>query len=125
MLRHYANKVPAGTHFVVTVPAFQFLWSGHDVFLEHKRRYRLEGIEQVVREAGLEVTRGRYYFALVFPLAAAVRLAARATDGPRSSLARHGALANTLLTIVCAAELPLLSINRMAGLSAFVVAKTR
>ena len=47
LVRHYAAKVPSGAHFLVTVPAFRFLWSGHDVFLEHKRRYRLGEIEAV------------------------------------------------------------------------------
>jgi SAM-dependent methyltransferase len=45
LVRHYAAQVPSGAHFLVTVPAFRFLWSGHDVFLEHKRRYRLGEIE--------------------------------------------------------------------------------
>jgi SAM-dependent methyltransferase len=123
LLRHYAAKVPPGAHFLVTVPAFRFLWSGHDVFLEHKRRYRLGEIETVLRDAGLEVVRGSYYFGLVFPAAAAVRLAAGNTDEPRSSLSRHGALMNGLLTAICAAELPLFPLNRLAGLSAFVLAR--
>jgi hypothetical protein len=125
LVRHYVEKVPAGAHFLVTVPAFQFLWSGHDVFLEHKRRYRLAGIEQVLSDAGLVVVSGSYYFGLVFPLAAAVRLADRNADKPKSSLVRHGVLANALLGAVCTAELPLLPINRLAGLSAFAVAKKR
>jgi len=123
LLRHYAAKVPAGAHFLVTVPAFRFLWSGHDVFLEHKRRYRLSEIEAAMRDAGLSVVKGAYYFGLVFPLAAAVRLAARGAAEPRSSLRRHGALANNLLAAVCAVELPLFPLNRLAGLSAFVLAR--
>jgi SAM-dependent methyltransferase len=123
LLRHYAAKVPSGAHFLVTVPAFRFLWSGHDVFLEHKRRYRLSEIEAAMRDAGLEVVRGAYYFGLVFPLAAAVRLAARGAAEPRSSLTKHSPLANGLLTTVCAAELPFFPLNRIAGLSAFVLAK--
>ena len=123
LLRHYAAQVPSGAHFLVTVPAFGFLWSGHDVFLEHKRRYRLGEIEMAMREAGLQMVRGSYYFGLVFPLAAAVRLASRHTDEPQSSLRKHGALANGLLSAVCGAELPLFPFNRLAGLSAFVLAK--
>src|SRR3954470_14444679 len=110
LVRHYASKVPSGTHFLVTVPAFAFLWSGHDVFLEHKRRYRLPEIEAVMQGAGLDIVRGAYYFALVFPLAAAVRLADRNTTEPRSNLKKHGALANGLLSAVCSAELPLFPI---------------
>lgn len=123
LLRHYAAKVPSGAHFLVTVPAFRFLWSGHDVFLEHKRRYRLGEIEAVMRDAGLDVVRGAYYFGLVFPLAAAVRLATRCTTEPRSSLKKHDSLTNGILSTLCAAELPLFPINRLAGLSAFVLAR--
>jgi SAM-dependent methyltransferase len=123
LLRHYADKVPAGAHFLVTVPAFAFLWSGHDVFLEHKRRYRLSEIETAMGEAGLQIVRGSYYFGFVFPLAAAVRLADRNTTEPRSSLKKQGALANGVLTALCAAELPLFPFNRLAGLSCFVLAR--
>jgi SAM-dependent methyltransferase len=122
LVRHYAARVPSGAHFLVTVPAFAFLWSGHDVFLEHKRRYRLGEIEAAMRDAGLEVVHGAYYFGFVFPLAAAVRMATRGNE-PRSSLRKHGALANSLLSAACAAELPLFSLNRLAGLSAFVLAR--
>jgi len=123
LVRHYAGKVPDGAHFLVTVPAFEFLWSGHDVFLEHKRRYRLPAVETALRDAGLEIVRGSYYFGLVFPLAAAVRLADRNTTEPRSSLKKQGALTNALLTAICAAELPLFPWNRLAGLSCFVLAR--
>ena len=76
-----------------------------------------------MRDAGLQVVRGAYYFGFVFPLAAAVRLATRGATEPRSSLKRHGALTNGILTAACAAELPLFPINRLAGLSAFVLAR--
>jgi hypothetical protein len=123
LLVDYVAKLPVGAHFLVTVPAFRFLWSGHDIFLEHKRRYRLAEIEVVLSAAGLEIVRGSYYFGLVFPLAAAVRLASRNTREPRSSLKRHGAVTNGLLGALCAAELPLFPHNRLAGLSAFVLAR--
>jgi 2-polyprenyl-3-methyl-5-hydroxy-6-metoxy-1,4-benzoquinol methylase len=123
LTRHYAAKVPSGAHFLVTVPAFRFLWSGHDVFLEHKRRYTLPEVETTLRDAGLAVVKGAYFFGFIFPLAAAVRLAARGDTRPRSSLSKQGALANGLLAAVCAAERPLFPINRLAGLSAFVLAR--
>ena len=123
LVRHYTTKVPSGAHFLATVPAFGFLWSGHDVFLEHKRRYTLPEIEQTMRTAGLTVVRGAYYFGAVFPLAAAVRLATRNDPTPRSSLRKHGALTNGLLAAACAIELPVFPLNRLAGLSAFVLAR--
>ena len=123
LVRLYADKVPSGAHFLATVPAFRFLWSGHDVFLEHKRRYRLAEIERTMTDAGLEVVHGAYYFGFIFPLAAAVRLATRGDTSPKSSLSRQGALTNDLLTLACTAELPLFKWNRLAGLSAFVLAR--
>ena len=123
LVKLYADKVPSGAHFLVTVPAFRSLWSGHDVFLEHKRRYRLPEIETVMRDAGLKVVHGAYYFGFIFPLAAAVRFAHRGEIHPHSSLKKHGALTNGLLSTACAIELPFFPINRLAGLSAFVLAR--
>jgi SAM-dependent methyltransferase len=62
---------------IVTVPAFQALWSGHDVALEHRRRYRLPQVEAVLREAELTVEHGSYYNFFLFPVVAAVRMAER------------------------------------------------
>jgi hypothetical protein len=123
LVRHYAAKVPSGAHFLATVPAFSFLWSGHDVFLEHHRRYRLAEVEATMRDCDLQIVRGAYYFGFVFPLAAVMRLASRGDATPRSSLKKHGALANGLLTAACAAELPVFPFNRLAGLTAFVLAR--
>ena len=67
LVRHYAAKVPSGAHFLVTVPAFRFLWSGHDVFLEHKRRYTLPEIEKTMRDAGLERRERRLLLRLHLP----------------------------------------------------------
>ena len=81
------------------------------------------GVFTVMRDAGLQIVRGAYYFGFVFPLAAAVRLIERNTIEPRSSLKKHGALTNGILGAACATELPLFPFNRLAGLSAFVLAK--
>ena len=50
LLRQYVEKVPSGARFLISVPAFQVLWSDHDVFLEHKRRYTVAKVEHVVSE---------------------------------------------------------------------------
>ncbi len=129
LLDHYANKVPRGARFLISVPAFQFLWSDHDVFLEHKRRYQLKQIEDVTRRAGLTVVRGAYYFGAVFPIAAIIRLSAHsASSGDmqvRSQLAKHHPLVNGSLATLCSLELPLMKFNRVAGLSAFCLAEKR
>ncbi len=125
LLRDYVNRVPAGSRFLITVPAFQWLWSGHDEFLEHKRRYTLKQLENVVGEAGLRVRQTHYHFGAVLPLAAALRLGER-LRGPqpaRSQLARHGVFSNALLSALCRAELPFSRLNRVGGLSVLCLAE--
>ncbi|MFS2122448.1 class I SAM-dependent methyltransferase [Pseudomonas sp. Pseusp97] len=127
LLADYVGKVPAGAHFLISVPAFSCLWSDHDVFLEHKRRYRLHEIERVAANAGLQVLRGSYYFGAVFPIAASLRLLERcygkAERQPQSQLKRHSPLVNATLNALCAIELPVLASNRFAGLTAFCLAR--
>ena len=125
LIREYTDKVAEGTKFLISVPAFQFLWSGHDVFLEHRRRYTLRQMEAVIREAGLTNLKGSYYFGLVFPLAAVTRLMQRLKpdETPTSQLKRHSKIVNQILTAACALEMPLLEVNRLCGLTVFCLAK--
>ena len=41
LISAYCDLAPRGTRFIISVPAFNFLWSAHDIFLEHHRRYTL------------------------------------------------------------------------------------
>jgi SAM-dependent methyltransferase len=62
---------------LVTVPAFQFLWSGHDVINEHKRRYTKAELRGKLERAGFKVELISYCNAALFLPIAAVRLARR------------------------------------------------
>jgi SAM-dependent methyltransferase len=64
-----------GGYLVMTVPAFQFLWSRHDEEHHHKRRYTASSLQQVVEQAGLRIERLTYYNTWLFPIVAAARLA--------------------------------------------------
>lgn len=128
LLRSYVAKVPRGSKFLITVPAFQFLWSGHDDFLEHKRRYTLNQLEKTAQMSGLTVRRGAYYFGVVFPIAATMRIWQKIfgdSKSNRSQLDRHSPIINTLLKLLCGIELPMMKINRLAGLTAFCLAEKR
>jgi hypothetical protein len=125
-VREYAEKVAVGTRFVATVPAFMWLWSDHEVYLRHFRRYTLSSIEQVLRAGGLTVEKGCYFYGLLLPLAAASRgmekLLQRCHLEARSQLRDVSAASNVILWSVCRAELVGFRLNRLAGLTAFVVA---
>jgi SAM-dependent methyltransferase len=127
LLREYSDLAPAGARFLVSVPAFNWLWSGHDVFLEHRRRYTLPEAENVVARAGLNLVHGCYYYGLLLPLAAGSRLVGRLSSGPKgaakSDLRVHAPITNAALGAVCAAELSVFRANRLAGLSVFCLAE--
>lgn len=125
-LSTYVNNMPRGARFLISVPAFQFLWSNHDVFLEHKRRYQLNHVEKLVQNAGLVVTRSFYYFGAVFPIAFTIRVFSqitKSTMSARSQLTKHHPLVNSALATLCRAELHLMRFNRVAGLSVFCLAE--
>jgi SAM-dependent methyltransferase len=64
-----------GGHALVTVPAYRWMWSAHDERLHHKRRYTAGELRGKVAAAGLRLERISYFNTLLFPLAAAARLA--------------------------------------------------
>jgi len=126
LLVDYARKVSKGARFMISVPAFQFLWSRHDEFLEHQRRYTRHQLEKVVRRAGLSLEQSVYYFGLVFPIAVVTRLVGKWFQSrnhlPESQLKRHSHVVNRALTALCRIELPVLTLNRLAGLTVFCLA---
>ncbi|MFO7886223.1 MAG: methyltransferase domain-containing protein [Desulfobacteraceae bacterium] len=133
LLQGYAEKVSKGTLFLISVPAFGFLWSGHDVYLAHKRRYTLTQVENVVECAGLTVKSSVYYFGAVFPIAAFLRMSENFFNGhkqqhkqqPQSQLKQHCLIVNELLAGLSHMELNLLKYNRLAGLTVFCLAEVK
>lgn len=57
--------VKKGTFFIITVPAFQSLFSHHDVLLKHFRRYNLRRLKEAVGKCNLEVITGGYFFSIL------------------------------------------------------------
>jgi SAM-dependent methyltransferase len=124
LLREYVQAAKRGTRFVVSVPAFEWLWSGHDEFLEHRRRYTLAAIRRVMRDAGLTAVSGFYFFASIFPAVAVQRLAGRVLargEKPGSDLRRHHPITNRMLTAIGLLECRVARYNRAFGLTAFAV----
>jgi 2-polyprenyl-3-methyl-5-hydroxy-6-metoxy-1,4-benzoquinol methylase len=66
LIRSSVAHLKDGGTAVITVPAFQFLYSGHDRFLGHYRRYTLQGLTEVAEKAGLEKVECFYFFFSLF-----------------------------------------------------------
>ncbi len=128
LLEIYRENIVSNASIVVTVPAFQFLFSAHDEFLGHKRRYTLKMLEKVIEQAGYEIVRSGYIFSLVFPLAALERLLVkifpfRSKKEPKSSLRRHHFLVNYVLDFINKIEANFVRINKLPGLTVYCQAR--
>lgn len=53
---------------IITVPAYQWLYSKHDNFLHHKRRYVAHQFRKIASNTGLNIIKISYFNTLLFPL---------------------------------------------------------
>ncbi len=97
-------RLRPGGLLIATVPAFRFLWSGHDAIHHHRRRYRRVELSALVREAGLEPLVLTYFNMLLFPPIAALRLLARLFGRAGGDDALPGRLLNRVLEAVFGLE---------------------
>ncbi|MDE2458547.1 MAG: class I SAM-dependent methyltransferase [Rhodospirillales bacterium] len=69
-----------GGKILISVPACQSMWSRHDEFLHHKRRYSKKTLAALVEAAGFTIDRITHFNAILFPLAYAARCYDRARN---------------------------------------------
>jgi SAM-dependent methyltransferase len=76
-LRELRRVLRPEGRLLITVPAYQALWSSHDVFNRHYRRYDRGMLRAAAADADLTIERMTYFNSLLLPPAAAVRLLQR------------------------------------------------
>ena len=97
-----------GGLLVLTVPAYRWLWSAHDVVLGHRRRYTRAELRRAVEAAGFVVERVSYFNTLLLPAIGVVRLVRRALRRDGHDLRRPGPMVNRVLEVVFGFERHLL-----------------
>lgn len=83
VIEHLADDVAAltelrrvtapGGALLVTVPAYQWLWSGHDEINHHHRRYSRRALVAAAERAGWRCERTTHFNSLLLPIAIALR----------------------------------------------------
>lgn len=127
MMEMFRVCKPGGLIFI-TVPAFNFFWSPHDVALHHRRRYLKSHMLALVRTAKAEVVKASYYnMILSLPIAAVrkLRVLLGGAASPKSDLfLSMPDVANKTLSILFMLEISLLRfINYPFGVSLLVIAR--
>jgi SAM-dependent methyltransferase len=105
---------------VVTVPAYRWLWSQHDISLQHRRRYTAARLRERATAAGWRAQVETYFFTALLPGVAAVRSVRRlrSAETPRSDMTLAPPALGRLLELASAGEAKL--IERGARLPAGV-----
>jgi SAM-dependent methyltransferase len=73
-LRELRRTIAPGGALLVTVPAYQWLWSGHDEINHHHRRYTRRSLQHVAEQAGWKQARTTYFNSLLLPVAILLRV---------------------------------------------------
>lgn len=73
-LRELRRVVAPGGALLATVPAYQWLWSGHDVINHHYRRYTRRSLQAAAERAGWRQVRTTYFNSLLLPVAIVLRV---------------------------------------------------
>ena len=95
-----ARKLKPGGRILITVPAHPWMWSAHDEVNHHKRRYTRKTLNTVIADAGLKVELLSWFNSLLFPLAAAARIAGRFTGKQDSDDRMPPKLVNNLFETI-------------------------
>jgi 2-polyprenyl-3-methyl-5-hydroxy-6-metoxy-1,4-benzoquinol methylase len=136
VLQNVHAALPSGGLLMLTVPAFQFLWSPWDDIEKHKRRYTRANLSALLERTGFEVERATYFFLPLFFAASAVKglRAVRnlvAPPGPADDItqlaeAQGGPVLNRVMLGVLATERPWLSqLPLPLGTSVMAIARKR
>ena len=111
---------------ILTVPAYMFLWSGHDVAHQHKRRYTKKKIDRLLINLGFEITYSTYFNSFLLPLITIIRFGRKLIFKSESQkdLKKENDIINTFLGKIFSLESIILpKISFPFGVSIFVVGK--
>jgi SAM-dependent methyltransferase len=119
------NALAPGGVVLITVPAFQFLWSKFDEVLHHHRRYVQDGMDNLLQSKDFSLIRASYFNTILFPVAFLVRLINRMmTTVTSTGLKKPLKIVNIIMMGIASFERRLIKTTRLPfGTSLIVVAK--
>jgi 2-polyprenyl-3-methyl-5-hydroxy-6-metoxy-1,4-benzoquinol methylase len=126
VLRNAREIVGPNGRVIITVPAYMWMWSSHDLVNHHKRRYSAKTLRASLAKAGLEPVKLTYYNTLLFPLAAIRKLLGKSKTINEASqgVDQPGGFINRVFKSIFASEKNLVTgVDLPFGVSLLAVAK--
>ena len=124
LVRTGYDILPPGGYLISTVPAYQWLWSKHDITHMHYRRYTKGKFNDLITQSGFEIVFSSYFNSILFPFGAAERIFKKITPGVKNEAPVNpvSETTNTLLKKIFLAEKNLLKYFSFPfGLSIFTL----
>jgi SAM-dependent methyltransferase len=113
-----AACVGDSNYFFITVPAFTSLWSGHDDYLGHYRRYKIATLNSVLNKAKYNIKNTYYLYGSLFPFVWTVRkLDNLKKKNAISNMRPFSPLINKILLGLTSAEMAITTANKVFGVS--------
>lgn len=103
-LKGIADCLAPNGKLLLTVPAFPFLWSAHDVVHHHHRRYTKKELRAVVKAAGLRLDTVSWFNSILFAPIVVARLRDKLMRKPASPDQQPGRYVNRLLEWIFSLE---------------------
>ena len=73
ILKEIRSAISSNGHYFITVPAFMSVWSSHDVYLGHYRRYTIPMVKKLLEGCECKIENQYYIYGSIFPLVWAIR----------------------------------------------------
>ncbi len=128
VLRELRRVAADDARLILTVPAYQWLWSTHDESVHHRRRYTAGRLRERVLATGWAPTVETYFFSTVLPPVALLRTVRTRTGRTgKSDLALPSPPVNRLLELTVRGEARLIErgLRLPAGVSVGMVCVAR
>lgn len=117
ILNEIKKRCKGKNHFFITVPAFMDLWSGHDVYLGHYRRYTSKTLKALLTNAKLSKYKIFYLFAGIFPLVWLVRKIKAKEKEAKTTLKPANPIVNSVLRSYNSFEMNFSRMNKLFGVT--------
>lgn len=117
MLNEIKKRSIGENYFFITVPAFMQLWSGHDVYLGHYRRYTNKTLKKLLQESAFSIQHLYYIYGMIFPMVWIARRMKKNSQHAESDMKPSSPFINSTLKMICSAEMSIAKLNKVAGVS--------
>lgn len=125
MLEEIRANATEQNYFFITVPAFKSLWSAHDDYLCHFRRYTISSLQKVLQDSNYKIVSTYYLYGILFPLVWLSRKVSNLAPHQevKSQMKPLPAILNKTLYSICRFDANYLTQNKLIGVTCIAYGK--